>query len=112
MIQEEQNLDGSIRGRIVCSNASCGRTLQTYEGRENAPGSNRASYLLLEIQTRLFFVDGQGHPVPARSGMQGLADLLLQLDGQAVGYQVVPDTSICMEDFCSTQPVCIAVHCK
>jgi hypothetical protein len=103
MIHEEQDLDGNTRGRIVCGNAACGRILRVYEGCENSPGPNSASYLLLEIQTRLFFVDGQGRPVPVRPGMQDLADLLFQLDGQAVGYTVVPGTHAYREDFCSSQ---------
>lgn len=104
MLCEEQDLEGNVRGSVVCGNPACRKVLQVYEGDENRPGPDRSGYMLLKVEARILFVDKHGHPVPpiplwlaCRLG----ADITLNLGGRAVGYRGVPGTGTLVEDFCS-----------
>ena len=103
MIREEQSSDGILRGAVVCGNKNCGKTLYTYIGEENEPGPFRSVYLLTRIETRFLFIGESGYPLSAPlwfQGMEDIVDLMMQLDGRAVGYRWA-ETKALMEDFCS-----------
>ena len=104
MIQEEHDLDGKVRGKVVCGDYACGRVLSKYEGSENSPGPDDSRYLLLRVQTRIAFVDADGNPVPEVprwKARQLGADTVFSIGGRAIGYRFPPNPKTLLEDFCS-----------
>ena len=104
MIHEQQYLDGTISGKVMCGNPACRRVLQTYQGAENAPGLWDSVYLLMKAEERLFFVGPDGLPIPSlplwRAHQAG-ADIKFVLAGRSVGYRLIPGSTKYAEDFCS-----------
>ena len=105
MIHEEQELDGSVFGQVLCGNPACRRVLRTYEGSQNAPGPDDHGYELLSVQRQILFTDSYGRPLrtmPSRLPCQLLGvTAIVNLDDRVVGYDIVPGSGVFLEDFCS-----------
>src|SRR5579859_6772038 len=106
MIIDDQIGEGLFEEKVYCGNRACAKLLSTHRYSKDYPAINRPIYLLASIGARILFVGRSGQPLSTPLWFQGIDDLvsfMVQLDGRAVGYNVVPGSKVLMEDFCSDQ---------